>query len=138
MTTENQDQYPDRRTCCPCGHDHSASGISRRGFLQGVGGAAALGVALTGLTWSGVSAAEREDQGQLKRRPLVVKPILVYSIPTRQNQTSWRSWGGIQTQEDADKELARIRLELSNINSKADFPVQFLPPSGIKGSGELS
>ena len=75
MTTQNQDQYPVRRTCCPCGHDHSAGEISRRGFLQGVGGAAALGVALTGLTWSGVSAAEQEDQGQLKRRPLVVKPI---------------------------------------------------------------
>jgi hypothetical protein len=93
---------------------------------------------LTGLTWSGVSAAEREDQGQIKRRPLAVKPILVYSIPRRQHQTSWRNWGGIQTQEDADRELARIRLEVSNISSKADFPVQFLPPAGIQGSGELS
>jgi len=138
MTTENHDQYPIRKTCCPCRHDHSAGGISRRGFLQGVGGAAALGVALTGLSWSGVSAAEQKDSGQLKRRPLVVKPILVYSIPVRRHQSSWRSWGGIQTQKDADRELARIRLELSNINSKADFPVQFLPPTGIKGSGELS
>jgi hypothetical protein len=138
MTTQNQEEYPIRRTCCPCGHDHSAGGISRRGFLQGVGGAAALGVALTGLTWSSVSAAERQDQDRPKRRPIVVKPSLVYSIPTRRHQTSWRNWGGIQTQQDADKELARIRLELSNINSKADFPVQFLPPAGIKGSGELS
>jgi hypothetical protein len=68
MTTENQEEYPVRRTCCPCGHDHSAGGISRRGFLQGVGGAAAMGVALTGLTWSGVSAAEQEDNGDVKRR----------------------------------------------------------------------
>ena len=80
MTTENHEEYPVRRTCCPCGHDHSASEITRRGFLQGVGGAAALGVALTGLTWSDVSAAERQGQAGPKRRPLVVKPILVYSI----------------------------------------------------------
>ena len=138
MTTENHDQYPVRRTCCPCDHDHSASEITRRGFLQGVGGAAAMGVALTGLTWSGVSAAERQDQAGPKRRPLVVKPILVYSTPTRRHQTSWRSWGGIQTQQDADQELARIRRELGDMENKADFPVQFLPPTGIRGSGELS
>jgi len=138
MTTKDNEEYPVRRTCCPCGHDHSASGITRRGFLQGVGGTAALGVALTGLTWSGVSAAEQEGNGELKRRPLVVKPILVYSIPRRQHQTSWRSWGGIQTQDDADQELRRIRQELSDMENKADFPVQFLPPTGIRGTGELS
>jgi len=138
MTTKDNEEYPVRRTCCPCGHDHSASGITRRGFLQGVGGTAALGVALTGLTWSSVSAAEQEGNGELKRRPLVVKPILVYSIPRRQHQTSWRSWGGIQTQDDADQELRRIRQELSDMENKADFPVQFLPPTGIRGTGELS
>jgi len=138
MTTKDHEEYPVRRTCCPCGHDHSADGITRRGFLQGVGGAAALGVALTGLTWSGVSAAEREDQGELKRRPLVVKPILVYSTPKRRHQSSWRSWGGIQTQQDAEQELQRIRQELSDMENKADFPVQFLPPTGIRGTGELS
>lgn len=137
MTTENHEEYPVRRTCCPCGHEDSASEITRRGFLQGVGGAAALGVALTGLTWSGVSAAERQDQAGPKRRPLVVKPILVYSIPTRRHQTSWRSWGGIQTQQDAEQELRRIRGELSDMENKADFPVKFLPVAAIKGVGDL-
>ena len=138
MTTQDHEEYPVRRTCCPCGHDHSTGEITRRGFLQGVGGAAAMGVALTGLTWSSVSAAERQDQAGPKRRPLVVKPILVYSTPTRRHQTSWRSWGGIQTQQDADNELASIRRELSDMENKADFPVQFLPPTGIRGTGELS
>ena len=137
MTTQNQDQYPVRRTCCPCGHDHSAGEISRRGFLQGVGGAAALGVALTGLTWSGVSAAEQEDQGQLKRRPLVVKPILLYSTPQPRPQWSWRSWGGIQTEQDAKQEVARIQRELRELDNKADFPVKFLPVAAIKGVGDL-
>ena len=138
MTTQDHEEYPVRRTCCPCGDDHSGSGITRRGFLQGVGGAAAMGVALTGLTWSGVSAAERQGSGELKRRPLVVKPILVYSTPTKRHQSSWRSWGGIQTQKDAEQELRRIRQELSDMENKADFPVQFLPPTGIRGTGELS
>ncbi len=138
MTTKDNEGYPVRRTCCPCGQHESADGITRRSFLQGVGGTAALGVALTGLTWSGVSAAERRDQAGPKRRPLVVKPILVYSTPRRRHQTSWRSWGGIQTQEDADQELRRIRRELRDMENKADFPVQFLPPTGIRGVGELS
>ena len=138
MTTQDHEEYPVRRTCCPCGQHNSGSEITRRGFLQGVGGAAALGVALTGLTWSDVSAAESQDQAGPKRRPLVVKPILVYSIPKRRHQTSWRSWGGIQTQQDAEQELQRIRRELSDMENKADFPVQFLPPTGIRGSGELS
>jgi hypothetical protein len=138
MTAENQDQYPVRRTCCPCGHDNSESGISRRGFLQGVGGAAALGVALTGLTWSGVSAAERQDRQGPRRRPLVVKPILIYSIPTRRHQSSWRSWGGIQTEQDVQQEVARIRHELQELDNKADFPVKFLPVAAIKGAGELT
>jgi hypothetical protein len=137
MTTENQEEYPVRRTCCPCGHDHSADGITRRGFLQGVGGAAALGVALTGLTWSAVSAAERQDQDRPKRRPLVVKPVLVYSIPTRRHQTSWRNWGGIQTEQDAQQEVARIRRELQELDGRADFPVKFLPVAAIKGTGDL-
>ena len=132
MTTQNHEEYPVRRTCCPCGHDHSADGITCRGFLQGVGGAAALGVALTGLTWSGVSAAEREDQGELKRRPLVVKPILVYSTPKRRHQSSWRSWGGIQTQQDAEQELQRIRQELSDMENKADC--QAITISGCMGT----
>jgi hypothetical protein len=136
MTIQNQEEYPVRRTCCPCGHDHS-SGITRRGFLQGVGGAAALGVALTGLTWSGVSAAERRDQDRPKRRPLVVKPILLYSTPRPRPQTSWRSWGGIQTEQDAQQEVARIRRELQEMGSRVDFPVKFLPVAAIKGPGDL-
>jgi hypothetical protein len=103
-----------------------------------MGGAALLGTALTGLTWSSVSAAERDSETGPKRRALVVKPILVYSTPQRRHQTSWRSWGGIQTQQDADKELARIRHELNDLGAKADFPVEFLPAAGIKQAGDLS
>ena len=138
MTTENHEEFQMRSTCCPCGHDHSSGDITRRGFLQGMGGAAALGVALTGLTWSSVSAAEQDGSAGPKRRPLVVKPILVYSTPRPRPQTSWRSWGGIQTEQDAAVERNNIRLELNKLGEEADFPVEFLPVSGIRGRGEVS
>ncbi len=83
MTSENTERHPIRTTCCPCGcgEGHSAGGISRRGFLQGVSGAAAVGTALSGLTWSAVSAAESGDRAGPQRRALVVRPILTYDIP---------------------------------------------------------
>jgi hypothetical protein len=103
-----------------------------------MGGAAALGVALTGLTWSSVSAAEQDGKAGPGRRPLVVKPILVYSTPRRRPQTSWRSWGGIQTEQDAGEEKNRIGRELNKLSDEADFPVEFLPVSGIRGAGEVA
>jgi len=138
MTTNDHNEYPLRSTCCPCGHNHSAGDMTRRGFLQGVGGAAAMGVALTGLSWSTISAAERESQAGPQRRPLVVKPILLYSTPRPRPQRSWRSWGGIQTEQDAKQEVGRIQRELRELDNRADFPVKFLPVAAIKGAGDLS
>ncbi len=108
-----------RTTCCPCGgQGHATGGLSRRGFLQGVSGAGALGVALSGLTWSAVAtAAEAGDRAGPQRRALVVQPILTYEIPTRRPQTSWRSWGGVQT-----KEAAAAVYEPLVTNKKARLP----------------
>ena len=107
MTNEDAHRRPIRTTCCPCGcgHGDATDGISRRTFLQGVGGATAFGAAISGLTWTAVSAAEMEGRTGPRRRPLVVKPVLTYATPTPRPQTSWRSWGGIQTADDAEKEL---------------------------------
>jgi len=140
MTHENETNHSMRTTCCPCGgQGQSASGISRRGFLQSVSGAGALGVALTGLTWSSVAmAAGSDDRTGPQRRALVVRPILVYEIPTRRPQTSWRSWGGIATREQAEQELGRIQGELSKMKERADFPVEFAKPVGIRSAEEAA
>ena len=136
VKSNNESQLP-RHTCCPCGGQDPTKGVSRRDFLQGVGSVALASTAITGLSWSAVSAAEKDD-GAPKRRPLKVKPILVYSTPRRRNQTSWRSWGGIQTEQDAGKEIIRIQNELRDIRANADFPVEFLPASKIRGKGEVA
>ncbi len=126
-----------RRTCCPCGDCGGENGITRRSFLQGAGGIGVLGTALTGLTWSSLAIAEEKAAG-LQRRALVVKPILVYETPERKHQTSWRSWGGIQSEDDAKQEVARIEKELKELRSKADFPVEFADVARVRNTRELS
>ncbi len=139
MTSENTERYPIRTTCCPCGgHGHSTAGVSRRGFLQSVSGAAAVGTALSGLTWSAVSAADSGDRAGPQRRALVVRPILTYDIPKPHPQTSWRSWGGIQNQQQAEEELGRIEKELNALKKKADFPMEVLKPVGVRNAQELA
>jgi hypothetical protein len=119
--------------CCPHGPCDPEGSVSRRDFL----GAAALGgVALSWLSWSEVKAADGEVPAPLPRKPLVVKPILTYETPRRREQTSWRSWGGIQTDDDAKAEVARIQGELEKLQTSADFPVKFLPVSAIRDARE--
>ncbi len=124
--------------CCPC-EEHSADGMSRRLFLGGLGGAAALGgAALSGLSWSLLAAEQTEDLMPPSRRPLVVKPVLVFQVPVRQPQTSWRAWGGLQTRENVDQEIARIKGELDQLQATADFPVKFLPLAAGRSAAELA
>ena len=126
-----------RAHCCPCA-DHADDGMNRRVFLGGLGGATALGgIALTGLSWSVLAAEQGENPTPPKRRPLVVKPVLSFDLPERRQQTSWRGWGGIQTKQDVDGELVRIKGELDKLQAAADFPVTFLPIASGRNVQEL-
>ena len=78
--------------CCPCCLAEESDGITRRGFLGGMGGAAIGGMALTYLSISELMAADVDLPTALPRKPLVVKPVLSYDTPTRRSQTSWRNW----------------------------------------------
>lgn len=125
--------------CCPRedGIPGSANTLSRRTFLKGMGATALGGMALGGLSWPLLSADETEAP-RYTRRPIKVKPILVYSTPQRRHQTSWRAWGAIQTQRDANEEAARIQGELNRLRNKADFPVDFLPIARVRSTKDLS
>jgi hypothetical protein len=117
--------------------DDEAVRLTRRTFLGGVGGAALGGVVLTGLSWPALAAAAGEEDGAPARRPLRAKPLLVYSTPQRRHQASWRGWGGIQTEQHAEQEVARIGGELDKLKRTADFPVEFLPIARVKAAAEV-
>jgi len=126
-------------SCCPS-HDRNNPGsndLSRRKFIKVAGGSTLSLVALSGLSWRALADLDLVERIGIIRRALVVKPILVYSTPEYKHQSSWRSWGGIQTEKDADEEISRIKAELGTLQSEADFPVNFLPVAGIRSSGEI-
>jgi hypothetical protein len=80
--------------------------------------------------------AATDDVGPVRpprmKKVLKVQPVLTYEVPTRREATSWRNWGGIQTEEDAAKEKARITAELSKLKAQAEFPVEVLPVALVK------
>jgi len=124
--------------CCNGHHGELHDEMTRRKFVQ-VTGTSALGtVALSGLSWAVLDAKPFPQEFKPQRQPLVVKPILSYDIPSRREQTSWRSWGGVQTEKVAGEEIERITGELKTLGSKADFPVTFLPVSGVRTNQEIS
>jgi len=97
-----------------------------------MGATALAGAALGRLSWPLATDLEAESDSSLIRRPLRVKPILSYDLPERRPQTSWRSWGGIQTRAEVEQEMGRISREIEKLRSAADFPVEFLPLSGVR------
>jgi hypothetical protein len=128
-----------RLHCCPEEDVVSSKPnlLSRRMFLKGMGTAALGSMALNRLSWPALSEAGTEDF-IIRRIPLRVKPVLVYSTPKRRSQTSWRSWGAIQTEEDASREAHRIDGELDGLRRMADFPVEFLPLARVRRAADLS
>ena len=126
--------------CCPCCSASSArvGDMTRRAFVGGMGAATIGGAALSGLTWSALVANENPlPDTASPRRPLKVAPLLLYGVPQRQPQTSWRSWGGIQCENDATDEVNRISRELAELQQRADFPVQFAPVARVRTPAEL-
>jgi hypothetical protein len=74
----------------------------------------------------------------LPRKPLIVKPILVYDVPSPQEQNSWRNWGGIHSRADAQAETSRISTELAILKAKADYPIDFLEVSMVTNITEMN
>jgi len=123
--------------CCHTTPDNNTNEITRRKFVSLAGKGTIGAVAFSGLSWSALLAEKPFGEYSAKRKSLVVKPILTYEVPTRRNQTSWRSWGGIQTEKDAGDEIVRINRELKILGEKADFPISFLPVSGIRSNKDI-
>ncbi|MHC1766083.1 MAG: sugar isomerase [Verrucomicrobiia bacterium] len=60
-------------------------------------------------------------------RKLRVRPVLMYSLPTPKAESSWKSWGGVQTEAALTEEAARIEQELRRVAASVDFPLEIQP-----------
>jgi hypothetical protein len=115
----------------------SSDGLTRRDFLHGVGALTAGTLALTTLSTLGGVGSEGPIRPPRQSKELKVQPVLLYDVPKRREGTSWRNWGGIQTETDAAQEGDRIGKELAQLKKRADFAVDFLPLVSAK-SGDAA
>jgi L-fucose isomerase-like protein len=108
----------------------SCNDMNRREFV----GLTTAGIA-GGILGIGDSAYANNDmEGWDPDKPLVatgkkltIQPVLMYRIPRRRPATSWKSWGGVQTEQAAAEEAKRISQELTSLSTNADFPFEILP-----------
>ncbi|HWQ54442.1 MAG TPA: hypothetical protein VN442_12220 [Bryobacteraceae bacterium] len=116
---------------CRCCHAPACTGsaVTRRAILTGAAGAAMLPV--LPLRAGQTSAARQAPI----RKAIKVQPVLVYDVPKRVEARSWRSWGGIQTEQAASEEKARIGREVAALASPG---VEFLPLAAIKTAQEAA
>lgn len=122
-------------SCCNGNHDQLSNEISRRKFVQVTGTSALGAVAMSGLSWSAPDLfANNEIEDWDPNKPFIVsgkelkvQPILMYSIQERKEQTSWKSWGSIRSEQSAAEEAKRITRELSDLSTRSGFPLQILP-----------
>lgn len=116
--------------CCGCGRPHSQEkGVTRREFLVATGIAAGA-LALSSV--SGSSATDGLTTVEKIKKPLKVQPVLTYDTPQRRSATSWRNWGGIQSENQANEEVQRINSELEKLRKGVDFPIEFKPVLKVK------
>ena len=109
--------------------------LSRRSFLAGVGTAA---VALPALRATVAAQAKDPVRQAPIRTPLKVQPVLLYDIPKRRQATSWRPWGGVQTEQEATAEKEKIRRELAEMSAPAGFPLEILSVESVQNPDQAA
>jgi len=122
--------------CCGC--------VDRRTFLTLTTGAiAATGLPfLKGVVPAAFAGTVTEGWNPAKTfinhgKPLRVQPILMYATPQKRFQTSWKSWGGVQTEEAATEEAARITSELEALSKTPGMTLEFFPVQKVRTPEEL-
>ncbi|MCA9412632.1 MAG: sugar isomerase [Candidatus Omnitrophica bacterium] len=120
--------------CCHC--------LNRREFITLTSGAiATLGmVRAAGAVGSNNWPSDRWDPDRPFLHPgkaLRVQPILMYSTPQRREKTSWKSWGGVQTEQAANEEVARITGELETLQKEMVCPLDIRPVIKTKSPEQI-
>lgn len=105
---------------------------TRRNFLYRVGALTAGSLAMPSIIGAGSAQGLLPQRKPMAQKVLRVQPVLSYETPTRRNATSWRSWGGIQTDQDAAAERDRIAPELEKLSRQAGMPIEMRPLAMVK------
>ncbi len=116
--------------CCHCMNrrEFLAAGT---GMIAGAGLVSAAGAAAENRPWA-------PDEWNPDRplvtlgKPLSIQPILTYATPTKHEMTSWKSWGGVQSDQTAAQEADRIAGELNALKAGASFPMEIRPVIKVK------
>lgn len=124
--------------------------VDRRGFLgqvAGVVGGAGLALgarARPGAETSGAQTSGVEDgwdpDRPLRRlgKRLRVRPVLMYRVAKRRPQASWKSWGGVQSDEAAGAEARSIAAMLDRLaREDATGSLEILPVETVRSEGEV-
>jgi hypothetical protein len=118
-------------SCCACACQRlnraNLFNLNRRDFVTSLGAFTIGGLALSSLDLSAVQPEPAPARPARWRQPLKVQPVLTYDVPKRREGTSWRNWGGIQTEADAQKEQARIGQELGKMAAESGCQIEILP-----------
>ena len=117
--------------------------LNRRDFL-GVTTGLIAGVSVVAPSALAVGTAERPYSSDwdpkkpmaVTGKALCVQPILMYATSVKREAASYKSWGGVQSEEAASEEAARIDAELNALSAEADFPLDILPVVKVKSPEE--
>jgi len=108
--------------------------MNRRAFLElALAGSAGSALVWTPSLLADSSAADWDPDKPFRKlgKPLKVQPILMYALPTKKEQSSWRSWGGVQTESEVNEEVARITSELKRLSEQAEFGLHVQPVARV-------
>jgi L-fucose isomerase-like protein len=112
--------------------------LNRREFLGAT--TASLAGGILGLGTPGSTRAAGDGWDATKPflhtgKPLVVQPVLMYAVAQKRPATSWKSWGGVQSDPAAETEAQKIVGELKAL--ALPF-VEVLPVVKIKSPAEAA
>jgi hypothetical protein len=119
--------------CDCCMNRREFVGLTTAGITSGV-----LGLGTSALAGRKTEEWNPDKAFLVTGKKLTVQPVLMYRTPIRREQTSWKSWGGVQTEQAASEEARRISKELKSLSTGADFPLEILPVVKVKSTEEAS
>jgi hypothetical protein len=114
---------PPDPACRRCNEEGRPGGLNRRQFMA----ATAAGLSLSALVNAAPADSNKVHRQQPISRRLKVQPVFNCEIYQRKPATSWRWTGAIQTEQQLRQEEQRIRRDLEQMASSADFALEICP-----------